>query len=253
MSINIALIPLALAMRVVMGENGFDDFVRKHEDVRYTKYKSFNDIAKVVTSAGYDFGEQWGILKTHFITSDYFTWEIRDGHVCAVFSVYDTDSDINAFICSVKRIVGAKCFYNSVAEINTNYQYKADVQKPKTIQPPITEQVFQTKFTDKNLLIKTLGSIGLKCIEKNSEIVCSSDNYTLIFTNRNNTYEFKIRGTVTNKEAYQRYKDIDLKYGKVVQQEVVQNVKNKLSKSPTMKLEKEEVLEDNSVLLTINI
>ena len=39
MSINISLIPLALVMRVVMGEKGFEDFVRKNEDVRYTNLK----------------------------------------------------------------------------------------------------------------------------------------------------------------------------------------------------------------------
>lgn len=253
MSINIALIPLALAMRVVMGEKGFEDFVRKQEDVKYTKFKSLNEVEKIVKSAGYDFGEQWGILKTHFKTKDFFTWEIREGYICAVFSVYDETSDINTFIYAVEKATGARCFYGSVAEINTNSPHKAETQQPKMVQPLITEQIFQTKFTNKNLLIKALGSIGLKCVERNSEIICSSDNYTLIFTNRNNAYEFRIRGSVTNKEAYQKYKDIDTRYGKVVQQEVVQNVKSKLAKSSTMQLEREEILEDNSVLLTIRV
>ena len=254
-----------------MGEKGFEDFVRKNEDVRYTKFKSLKDIERMVQRSGYDFVEQWGMLKTHFKTRDYFIWEIREGYVCAVFSVYDNLSDINGFIRAIEQVAGTKCFYDSVDEINANSQYKAQAQpqrasqpqrssqpqrasQPQRVaQPPITQQVFQTKFTDKNLLIKALASIGLNCVEKNGEITCSSDNYTLIFTNKNNIYEFKIIGNVSNKEAYQKYKDIDTRYAKEVQQEVIQNVKQKVAKSPTMKLEQEEVLEDNSVLLTITI
>ncbi len=270
MSINISLIPLALVMRVVMGEKGFEDFVRKNEDVRYTKFKSFKDIERIVKKSGYDFVEQWGMLKTHFKTKDYFLWEIRSGYVCAVFSVYDADLDVNNFIRAIEQTIGAKCFYNSaeeinIEEINTNIQHKKEMQAQRVIEPqkeiqtkkeiqvPIVEQVFQTKFTDKNLLIKALTSIGLNCVEKNNEITCSSDNYTLIFTNKNNLYEFRIKGNVSNKEAYQKYKDIDTRYAKELQQEIIQNVKQKVAKSPTMHLEQEEVLEDNSVLLTITI
>lgn len=256
MSINLSLVPLALVMYMVMGEERFNEFVRQNEDVKYTKFKSIKSMEKYVKLAGYDFGEQYGILKTHFKNQDYFIWEIRDGQVCAVFSIYDEKSEVINFIKAVERVVGLRCFYNSVSDIANPSAASISAQFSETkkiTQKPVTEQVFQTKFADKELLIKTLESLGLKCTENNGEITCSSDNYTLIFTNKNNSYEFKIRGSVTNKQAYQKYKDIDTKYGKIVQKEVVENVKKKVAKSPSMQLENEELLEDNSVLLTIRV
>lgn len=251
MSINIALIPLALAMRVVMGKDGFEDFVRQNELVRYTNFKNFNDIANSVNKAGYDFKTQYGILKTHYKTGGYFYWEIRDGYLCAVFSVYDENSEITNFINSLEKIFGKQIFYKSLSDMNNNRKMAAieNIKQPK----PVTEQIFKTKFTNKNLLIKALKSIGLNCKQRDDELVCSSDNYTLIFTKKDDIYEFKIVGEISNKDAYMKYKDIDKKYGKEVQQDVIKTIKENVFKKSNMKLEKEEILEDDSVVITINI
>lgn len=254
MSINIALIPLALAMRVVMGKDGFEDFVKQSELVRYTNFKNFNEISQFVNKAGYDFKTQYGILKTHYKTNGYFYWEIRDGHLCAIFSVYDDSSDILNFIIELEKAVGKQVFYDSILDLKNNKSRlnNINVENKKQIKP-ITEQIFKTKFTNKNLLIKALKSIGLNCNQKSNEIICSNDNYTLIFTNKDGIYEFKIIGDVSSKDAYMRYKDIDTRYCKEVQQDVIKNVKEKVSESSSMKFEKEEVLEDNSVVITISL
>lgn len=266
MSINIALIPLALVMYVVMGEKRFNEWARSGELVKYTSVKSFKIIQRYLRQAGYDFQEVYGIQKTHFAGRNWFSWEIRNGYVCAVFSKYDSMTDISNFIKNVENAIGKKTFFGSLEEITDVHFVRTRTEKimpvaqkevqvvKEVIKPkPITEQVFDTKFADKNLLIKALKSIGLNCIETGNDIKCSSDNYTLIFTNNGTNYQFKIVGDVTEKDAYQKYKDVDLRYERLVQQEVVENVKKKVTKSPTMQLQQEQVLEDNSVLLTIRV
>lgn len=260
MSINIALIPLALVMYVVMGDKKFNEWARNGELVKYTSIKSFKIIQKFVKQAGYDFQEVYGIQKTHFAGRNWFSWEIRGGYVCAVFSKYDSMTDLSNFINNVENTIGKKIFFDSLEEITDARSIKAKPEKiipvaqKEVVKPkPITEQIFDTKFADKDLLIKALKSIGLICIETGNEIKCSSDNYTLIFANNGTNYQFKIIGDVTEKDAYQKYKDVDLRYERLVQQEVVENVKKKVAKSPTMQLEQEEVLEDNSILLTIRV
>lgn len=249
MSINIALIPLALAMYVVMGEEKFNAWARSFEKLKITSYTNIEQIKKYIIAAGYDITEQWGLLKTHFKTNkkeDYFVWEVRDGKLCAVFSTYDDDILIDDFINDILKVSNINIFSE-----NPNNNLKSEQVKEI---PKITEQVFQTKFADEKLLIKTLEDIGFNCENKNGAISCCSDNYTLNFyKNSKENYEFKVSGSISNKDAYQKYKDVDRHYGEIVQRETIDSVKQKVKNSQTMKLENEEILEDNSVLLTIEV
>lgn len=250
MSINISLIPLALAMYIVMGEEKFNAWARSMEKLKYTSYTNLSQIKKYIIAAGYDVTKEYGILKTHFKSNknDYFVWSIREGKLCAVFSIYDDEKLINEFINDMKRYSNIDIF-SEVSLADQNTTIKAE-EKPINI----TEQVFQTVFADEKLLIKTLEDIGFYPENNNGKITCCSDNYTLNFyKNDKDNYEFKISGNISNKEAYQKYKDVNNHYGKIVQKETINNVKQKVQKSSSMRLENEEILEDNSVVLTIDI
>ncbi len=248
MSVNIALIPLALAMYVVMGEEKFNSWTKSFEKLKITSYTNINQIKEYIIAAGYDITEHFGIVKTHFKSNknDWFIWEIRDGKLCAVFSIYDDENLINDFLNDILKVSNKNIF----GEISEN-NLRTD---PKNTLPKITEQVFQTKFADKNLLIKTLEDIGFICEDNNGIISCCGDNYTLNFLqNEKSIFEFKISGNISNKDAYQKYKDLDKHYGEIVQKETINSIKEKLQNSSSMILENEEILEDNSVVLTIDI
>ena len=248
MSVNIALIPLALAMYVVMGEEKFNAWAKSFEKLKTTSYTDIEQIKKYIIDAGYDVVEHWGILKTHFKTNknDWFTWEIREGKLCAIFSIYDNENLINTFINDILKVSNINIFSeHSKSNIKTEHTNGA---------PKITEQVFQTKFADEKLLVKTLEDIGFNCENKKGIITCCSDNYTLNFyKNDKNNYEFQVSGNISNKDAYLKYKDVDRHYGEIVQKETVDSVKQKVKNSKSMKIENEEILEDNSVVLTIEV
>lgn len=250
MSINVSLIPLALAMYIVMGEEKFNAWVRSMEKLKYTFYTNLSQIKKYIIAAGYDVIKEYGVSKTHFKSNkkDYFVWSIRDGKLCAVFSIYDDEKLINEFINDMKKYSNIDIFSEDfLANDNTTIE-----TKEKTIN--ITEQVFQTVFADEKLLIKTLEDIGFYPENNNGKIICCSDNYTLNFyKNSKDNYEFKISGNISNKEAYQKYKDVNNHYGEIVQKETINNIKQKVQRNSSMKLENEEILEDNSVVLTIDV
>ena len=288
MSINLALIPVGIVMYAVMGEKKFNEFVSKNEIVKYTKFKSLKELEEIVNSIGYDFKEHFGILKNHYKNGDYFTWEVREDCICAIFYVQDEKDEINKFMGQLELKLNEKYFYDSLEELKANTNNKTisnnvDEKEIKVFEPmfgelineelnslfetrrlskseklntkpdKITEQVFQTKFTDKNLLIETLNSLGLDCEEHQNQIICRTDDYIIIFTKGSENFEFKITGNISDKEAYQQYKNIDSNYEKVLQKSVVDNIKQKVKKNSNMKIEQEEILEDNSVLLTISI
>lgn len=247
MSINITLIPLALAMYIVMGEEKFNSWTKNFEKLKFTSYTNINQIKEYIVAAGYDITEHFGIIKTHFKSNkdDWFVWEMRDGKLCAVFSIYDDEILINKFISDILKV--SNNIFNEISENDLKVEQKNTL-------PKITEQVFQTKFADENLLIKTLEDIGFICENNNGTISCCSDNYTLNFyQNKKGYFEFKIFGNISNKEAYQKYKDVDKHYGEIVQKETINNIKEKLENNLSMLLENEEILEDNSVVLTIDI
>lgn len=254
MSINIALVPLGMVMYTVMGADRFQDFVSQSEIVKYTKYKKINQIEKYVRMAGYDFITQYGMKKTHYKNKGFFMWEQRNGYICAVFSKYDDAFDILDFITAFENIIGENSLYNDISEINNGCCDKTDEKILNTeIVKPLTEQTFKTKFVDREILLKVLKKIGLNCTQKNNEIICNNGNYKFIFSNNEGFYEFRIIGDISNNEAYLKYKNVDFEYGKEVQNNVVQNIKNKVDKNKSMNLESEEILEDDSIVLTINL
>lgn len=249
MSVNITLIPIAIAMYVVMGEEKFNAWVRSMENVKYTSFSNINQIKHYIISAGYDVSLEYGLIKTHFKSgNDYFCWEVREGKLCAVFSIYDDEELIEKFVSDVKKYSKIDIFSDFVKlSKSENNSLNKEPQK-------LTEQIFQTKFADEELLLETLKDIGFCPQKNNGKITCCSENYTLNFyKNGNENYEFKISGNISNRDAYQKFKDVDNHYGEIVQKETVNNLKEKVKQSSTMKIESEEVLEDNSVMLTISL
>ena len=66
MSFNILMVPVAIALRVVMGEEGFDKWVRSNERRMQTQIRTDQELERIVTTAGYDLIKYGSFKKTHF-------------------------------------------------------------------------------------------------------------------------------------------------------------------------------------------
>lgn len=109
-----------------------------------------------------------------------------------------------------------------------------------------------TNYVDKELLKKTLNEYGAKITyEKNDNIKCEIENSILEFKKQDEMYMVNINTAPNGEEIFKQLKDLDSEYKINLQEQVYINTKKNIE-DEGMKIEKEEVLEDNSILLTIS-
>lgn len=109
-----------------------------------------------------------------------------------------------------------------------------------------------TNYTDKDLLKKTLDEYGAEIFyEYDDTIKCKIENSFLKFTKVDGSYSVKIINASNGEKIYQDLKELDLEYKRNLQEQVYINTKNNIKKEG-MEIEKEEILEDNSIVLTIS-
>lgn len=116
------------------------------------------------------------------------------------------------------------------------------------------EKSFETPFTDKDLLMKTLEEHGVRNItEEYGKISGQVDNYTLTFEKWEEDKPYSIKISCLNTDnPVEKMEDLNSEYTLNVQEEAYLNIVENL-KSNQMELEREEVLEDNTIVLTINL
>lgn len=66
MSFNILIVPVAIALRVAMGEEGYNNWIKANEKRMPTKIREDNELQKLVGMAGYDLIDYGSFKKTHF-------------------------------------------------------------------------------------------------------------------------------------------------------------------------------------------
>ena len=116
------------------------------------------------------------------------------------------------------------------------------------------EKSFETAFMDKDILMKTLEEHGIKSISENlGQISGCIDNYTLTFEKMEADKPYYMRITCTESDnAEEKFNDLSNEYALNVQEESYMNIVDKL-KQNNMQIEEEEVLDDNTIVLTVNL
>ena len=117
------------------------------------------------------------------------------------------------------------------------------------------EQKFETVFMDKNILRKTLEEHGVHSIQEDAPETISGnfENYTLTFEKPEPEKPYYLTiGCRETDNAEEKFNDISTEYALNVQEEVYLNIIEKL-KNNDMTIESEEVTEDNTIVLTVNI
>ncbi len=159
-------------------------------------------------------------------------------------------------------VVGAIQSRDEVGGLDTDIDLKSlnNIQAPCEDVTVITdrhfiEKSFETAFMDKDILIKTLEEHGVRSISEDEfgKICGAVDNYTLTFEKleADKPYFLKISCLETD-NAEEKLNDLNSEYALNVQEEAYLNIIDKL-KENNMQIENEEVTDDNTIVLTVNI
>jgi hypothetical protein len=103
MSVSIALLPVALAMRIVMGKEKFENWAKAQQVRVPTSFKTELELARAVKKAGYDAVKFGSSVKTHIDGENtFFFWELEDGKWIAVFSKHHEQPILNKLMSDVE-------------------------------------------------------------------------------------------------------------------------------------------------------
>ena len=117
------------------------------------------------------------------------------------------------------------------------------------------EKSFETIFMDKEILKKTLEEHGIQNIVENEygQISGSIDSYNLSFEKMETDKPYFVKISCRDSDnAEEKVGDLTSEYTLNVQEESYLNIVNKL-KENNMEIEDEEVTDDNTIVLTINL
>lgn len=263
-------LPIALAMRGVMGSEKFNEWLSASDYPFYTNFKDMNEMKKSVKEAGYDVTEWMGSFKTHLTEqkSSYFLWEVRDDCIVAVMSKYDDQSAIERFKYAVEKTAGRTVFMannmhekrdkqilmTEATQVLNDMDDKLTEAKSKKVN--LIENEFPTIYVDGKLLKDILQQyhIGILSDSKN-KIVCEYDTYKMTFIrmSEEEPFDLKIVSTSENmKLLHGCISDINAEYLANIQEQTYLKIKEQI-KEEGMEIEEEKVLEDNSIVLTVSL
>ncbi|MBD8067468.1 hypothetical protein [Bacillus sp. PS06] len=241
MSVSLTMIPIALALRVTMGKERFDDFIKSNQVLKKTTFKSERDLIGTIKKCGFDAQKMGGMIKTHFRDKKgFFFWELRDGVWCAVFSKYDSEHKVQQFMKDLEQ--------QSMRNIFTENKDIPSLQTP--LKP-----IFPTNFRNKSLLRQVLIDNGMNPVElENGKIICDLKNAKIQFhqSSKDSIFSVEVLEGADMQSIFKHLWIVDDEYKNNVQNLVYQNLLENVEKQG-FAIEDEQVLEDNSIMITLNI
>lgn len=237
MSVSLALLPVALALRVVMGKENFEAWVASQQERAETDITSEFELARLLKQAGYDTVKFGALVKTHLDGERaFFFWEFIDGKWVAIFSKGADVELRNTLIAKLEKAAGRPIFSQSGG---------SEAQQSST---------YPTNFVDRDLLAQALTDLGGDpTYGKDGSLSCRINSAKLVFTKEGDgPFSVEVKGAVKAEQAFQYLSDLDDDYRKAVQTSVYQRVKSE-AESRDLLIESEEVLPDKSILLTLRL
>jgi len=257
MSVSLALIPVALTLRLVMGKEHFNKWVESMQVKEPSRFKNELELVRTVRKAGYD-ADKWGNnIKTHIDGKNlFFFWERVDGQWVAIFGKSDSRQRIERFMADINRAAGRAIFGEESLGVRATQSQTAVASAVAAVPvvPVAPPPIFPTNFVDGDLLFRTLKEFGINPVRQGSDISCKVEQSVLIFrqTGEGNPYQVEIRNAPDLKQVFEYLSDVDEDYRRCVQNAVYEKLKQRAARQ-NMTIENEEVLEDNSIVVTLNI
>lgn len=249
MSVSIALIPVALTLRLVMGKDKFDRWAESMQVKEPSTFENELELVRTVRKAGYD-AEKWGgSYKTHIDGEDlFFFWELDDGKWTAVFGRSDSRQKIRQFMAEINQAAGRQIFEQLQVQGDT-------ITMTSATETAESVATFPTNFRDGELLFRTLKEFGVNPVREGSGMKCRVEDSLLIFRqsqSHDSPFYVEVHNAPDLRKVYQYLSDVDEDYKRCLQSMVYEKLKERVE-AKNMTVESEEVLEDNSIVLTINI
>jgi hypothetical protein len=240
MSVSLALIPIALTLRAVMGKDQFHNWVDSIQVKVVTSFENEKDLIQTLLSAGYDAQKFGGSIKTHLNGEKQFIfWELIDGKWHAIFEKGNSESAIQKFMQDLEQHSQQKIFTGEYTP---------------TVLEKEPAHIFPTNFRDGNILTRTLKEFGVNPIQgNNGDISCTVQGTHLTFRqNGDSPFSVEIKNAPRLQDIYMYISDVDDEYKRCVQALVYEKLKQRAAEK-NLSVESEEVLEDNSIVITLNI
>jgi hypothetical protein len=237
MSVSIALLPVALAMRIVMGKNNFENWVKAQQVRVPSSFKTELELSRAVKKAGYDAVKFGGAIKTHIDGEKlFFFWEFVDGKWIAVFSKHHDQAILNRFMSGVESVAGKKIF-GELANTTT-----------------VASAQFPTNFRDGTMLIDALKEFGARPTKRSDgSIKCKIEHSDLLFTQVGDSpFMVEIKNSPSLEQVYRYMSDIDDDYKRCVQTAVYEKIKARAAEKD-MVVDSEEVLPDKTIVMTLRV
>ncbi|RXZ84843.1 hypothetical protein EBB07_02170 [Paenibacillaceae bacterium] len=245
MSVSLALIPVALTLRMVMGSANFGKWVTSREVRVPSIFRDAKELMHTLHKAGYD-GEVWGgSIKTHVNGKELFAfWELVDGKWTAIFDRSDSRQQIDRFMADINRAAGGQVLGETAVEHAQSRMQPEEAPQAAT---------FPTNFRDGELLFRTLKEFGVNPARQGAHIVCKVENSVLTFVQAGEgPFYVEIKNAPDLHKIYEYLTHIDDDYKRCLQTIVYERLKERAA-AQNMTVESEEVLEDNSIVVTLNL
>lgn len=259
MSISLWMVPVGLALRVVMGKERFEQWARSAEIRHRTSVSSERELVRAIRKAGYDAVRFGGMLKTHLKGEEHFVfWELEDGAWVLVSGKADPRALIRALAQAVEAAAGRPIFVDAELTGGDHQPVAADEAvesaSPEAETVPSTE-IFPTNFRDGALLDETLRRHGVMAArEPGGVLTASLGRSTLRFVpaEGGGPYRLEITNAGDLRALFQQVAVLDESYRRGVQEAAYRTLKERIA-AQNLVIEQEEVLEDRSIVITLNV
>ncbi|MBQ8460009.1 hypothetical protein IJ541_07895 [bacterium] len=165
-------------------------------------------------------------------------WVLKNGYYCAEFS-----GSNNSAITKEAEIIFRKL----------NIAAGRDLRLINDVSTVV--YTYTTNYTDKGMLLNTLTEHGAEEISENGdEISCKLFGMEMVYYKKENSngYTLDITQVSDKNECENLINDLNEEYGLNIQEMTYNKIKERLEQE-NMRLESETVMDDNSIVLTIDI
>lgn len=243
MSVSLVMLPVALALRAVMGARNFDEWVASNEVRRPTTLTSEAELRRTIGGAGYDVADWLGNLKTHVQgEKELVWWEMEEGRWVAIFTRDQFPLVANQFMTEVEARAGRSIFIDPGAQAQA-----AEAEQTA---------VYPTDFRDGALLVRTLQGFGVQPeVRATGEIVATLGRSPVTFrpgAGAAAPYTVQIGNAADLRAAFQQLGRVDEAYRQGVQSAAIATLKERI-RGKNLTVEREETLADRSVVITLTV
>ena len=249
-------LPLALAMRGIMGKEKFEQWIESKDYLLYTTFDSMEEMRRDIEASGYDVTEWYGSLKTHLTQnkSSYFVWKDIDGKIVARMSVYDDKAAIKEFIEAVEGRAKKKIFYEDGKDsVNISAE---EIQQAAESVTDLYYEEYPTIYVDVQLLCDIIERYQIEILTySEDEIKCRYENYDMIFSRQKGEDPFNLEINSSSKNMRHLHDCIDClneDYYAALQEKTYIGIRKKIMEEG-FEIEEEQVMEDNSIVMMISV